>query len=83
MPIRDEDMIVDSKDFLVTESLMNPKATPDEIKAFLRRTRTTGKVVTDYRMGGVQTVLLTEKTPASERQEAEIRAAMGMPLPEE
>lgn len=83
MPIQDDDMIVSSKDYLVTESTLNPKASPEEIQAFLRRTKTTGKVVTDLRMGGVQQVLLTEKTLARGKQEAEIRSAMGMPLQQE
>jgi len=83
MPISDDDMIVCSKDYFVTESTLNPKASPDEVQAFLRRTRTTGKVVTDFRMGGVQQVLLTEKTLARGKREADIRSAMGMPLEEE
>ena len=83
MPISDDDMIVSSKDFFVTESTLNPKATPVEIQDFLRRTRTTGKVVTDLRMGGVQQILLTEKTLARGKQEAAIRSVMGMPVPKE
>lgn len=80
MPIDDEDMILNTRDYFVSENQLNPHATSEEIAAFLRRARTTGKVEFTWLMnqGGIQRVLVVERTACSDDEANEIRRILGM-----
>lgn len=80
MPINDEQMIVGNRDYLVTESVLNPKATPEEIASFLRRNKITGHTTTHMRAGGIQRILVTEKTLAKDAQRNKVRQSLDMPV---
>lgn len=83
MPISDEDMIVNSGDYFVTESTLNLESSPNEAVAFLRRTKTTGQLTFHMTQGALQKIALTEKTKAKGKQSTGIRQAMSMEVPPE
>jgi hypothetical protein len=79
MAVNDENMIIDNKDYLVTESVLNPKASPEEIAAFLKKNRITGHTVTTHmREGGIQRIVVTEKTLARENRREKLRNSLDM-----
>lgn len=78
MPIPEEDMILSTTDYFVTENRLNPKATADEIAAFVRHFRTTGQVTYTTNEGGVRGVIVVERRKATETEANEIRRILGM-----
>jgi hypothetical protein len=78
MPIEDEDMIVSTVDFFVTENTLNPKATAAEIAAFVRKLKTTGQITYTTNEGGVRSVKVVERTRPTDAEANEIRRIMGM-----
>lgn len=78
MPISDEDMIVATHDYFVTENVLNPKATPAEIDAFVKECKTTGVVTYGINQGGVRSVVVIERTAMDEDDANEVRRILGM-----
>lgn len=76
MPIDEDDMILSTTDYFVTENRLNPKATMPEIAAFLRQHKTTGQVTLNE--GGVRGVVVIERTKANQAEANEIRRVLGM-----
>jgi hypothetical protein len=72
--------IIDNRDFLVTETTIDPKLPPEQVLSFLRGRKTTGKVTLEYDLsqGGIQKVTVIERTRAKEGQRNGIRAALGI-----
>lgn len=80
MAVQDDDMIVNNRDYLVTESALNPKASAEEIASFLRRHHVTGTATTHLFEGGVQRILVTEKALAKESRRNKLRETLDMPV---
>lgn len=78
--LSDEDVVMENRDFLVTESTLNPKVPPSDILAWMRDNRKTG----DIRMnqGGVRGAVLCEKTKIPEGQRLAVRHLLGMNVKE-
>lgn len=74
MPINDEEMVMSEKDYVITETVLNPKASPEEIHSFLKRHRLTGHTTTTHmRQGGVQNIVVTQRTLASPSKREKIK----------
>jgi len=72
-----EQKIVSVKDYIVTETVIEPKTPVADVAAFLKERKTTGKVQFDISQGGNQRFLLTERTKLTEPQAAQLRAILG------
>jgi hypothetical protein len=73
----DQDKIVSVKDYIVTETVIEPKTPVADVAEFLKSRKTTGKVQFDLSQGGNQRFLLTERTKLTEPQAAQLRAILG------
>lgn len=78
MAVRDEDMVVKSRDYLLTEAEINREATAQEIADFLHRRRVTGEVKTHHREGGIRQVIVTQKTPLNADEGKAVREILDM-----
>jgi hypothetical protein len=83
MPVADDDMIIATKGFYVSENRLNPKATPDEIAAFVRKGGHTGQLQYQTNDGGVLGVLFIEKKNLTDEEDDDIRTVLGMETGEE
>jgi len=72
-----EAKIVTNIDYLVTETTFEPKQPAAEILRELRERKTTGQFVIHLSEGGIQKVLLTEKTKATGKKSDQIRGVFG------
>ena len=70
-------MIKANVDSLVTDTTIDPRISPETIVDALRRRKTTGQLVFHISQGGIQKVLLTEKTKADDMQAEKIREILG------
>lgn len=68
MAVSEEEMVVRSRHFLVTEAELNRDATPQEIADFIRKRRVTGETRVHNREGGVRQTTVTQKTPLTEKE---------------
>lgn len=59
-----EDLILHSKDYVMTESLLDPKISPDRLLEILRERKTTGHVTFNLNSGGISNVTVVEKKKA-------------------
>lgn len=68
------------QDFFVTETVFDSKVPLETITEFLKRRRTTGKIVTEQNMsqGGGQAVRVVEKTKLTDEQAEQIRLILDM-----
>jgi hypothetical protein len=73
----DEDKIISIKDYVVTETVIEPKTPLADVAAFLKGRKTTGKVQLDLSQGGNQRFLVTERTKLTDAQAAQLRAILG------
>ncbi len=78
MPVTEDEMIVATKDYLMTENTLNPKATPAEVDAFLRSCKTTGRVTFTKNNGGTRNIVVVEQTAISDEESNEVRRVLGM-----
>lgn len=78
MPVGEEEMIIRSIDYFVTESTFNPKATSSEIQEFLQKCATTGVTIFSTNNGGSRCIQLTEKLRLNDKQAKDARRAIGM-----
>jgi hypothetical protein len=74
-----EKKIVSVNDFIVTETVIEPKTPIGDLAEFLRERKTTGKIQYDLSQGGNQRFLLTERTKLTVAQAAQLRAILGWP----
>lgn len=78
MPVHEDDMIVSTKDYFVTENTLNPKATFAEVQEFIRKCKTSGNVTVTANGGGLRSVVVVEKSLMDDEQSNEVRRLMGM-----
>lgn len=78
MPVHEDDMIVSTKDYFVTENTLNPKATFAEVQEFIRKCKTSGSVTVTANGGGLRSVVVVEKSLMDDDQSNEVRRVMGM-----
>lgn len=83
MPVDDDDMIVSTTDYLLSENVLNPEATAAEIEAFVALHKATSIVTLTTNQGGIRRIVLTEKTKATDGEANLLRKAMGMDYEEE
>ncbi|HTF62321.1 MAG TPA: hypothetical protein VK638_06365 [Edaphobacter sp.] len=76
--INDEEMIVSTTDYFVTESVLNTRATAADIAGFIRRMKTTGKLSYEMQRGGVRAIVVVERTRLAESAAKDVRQAIGM-----
>jgi hypothetical protein len=75
--MEEQDMIKTNIDSLVTDTTLDPRISPETIVDALRRRKTTGQLVFHLSQGGIQKILLTEKTKANDDQAEIIRKVLG------
>jgi hypothetical protein len=75
--MEEQKMIKANVDSLVTDTTIDPRISPETIVDALRRRKTTGQLVFHISQGGIQKVLLTEKTKADDMQAEKIREILG------
>jgi hypothetical protein len=73
----DQKMIKANVDSLVTDTTIDPRISPETIVDALRRRKTTGQLVFHVSQGGIQKIVLTEKTKADHMQAEKIREILG------
>jgi hypothetical protein len=78
MPIEEEDMIVSTVDYFVTENTLNPLATPTEVASFVRDGKHTGDLRYVTNQGGVRSILFVERMKLTDDEGNEVRKALGM-----
>lgn len=78
MPIDEDDMIVSTADYLVSENKLNPEASFAEVEAFIRKSKTSGNMVVTTNAGGLRSVVVVEKTRMNDDQSNEVRRIMEM-----
>lgn len=78
MPITEDEMILSTTEYFVTENKLNPKATPSEVAAFVKEYKTTGQVMYTTNEGGVQGVIVTERKKLDDEEANEVRKVLGM-----
>lgn len=68
------------QDYFVTETVFDANVSLETITNFLRKRRTTGKIITEQNMsqGGSQTVKVVERTKLSDEQAEKIRLILDM-----
>jgi hypothetical protein len=80
MPIDDDDMILKTADYLVTENTLNEEASADEMVDWIKRMKVTGDLVLTFTttQGGLRKVVLVERTKVAAAESNEVRRVMGM-----
>ncbi len=68
-----EDVLKENADYLITETLLKVNVSTDKIISLMRQHRTTGQMTVYFIDGGVRSIMLTEKTKASETDRVKIR----------
>jgi hypothetical protein len=71
--MEDEEVVRANSDFLVTETVVDPKIPVDTVVLWLRERKATGQLIFHLSQGGVQKVALVEKTKAENGQREAIR----------
>lgn len=78
MAVSEDEMIVETTDYFVSENILNPKATAAEVAAFVRGLQTTGVITTTVNAGGVQGVVVVERQKLDEAESNACRRELGM-----
>jgi uncharacterized protein YifN (PemK superfamily) len=77
--MREDDLIKTNTDFLLTETtFVDGKIPPETVLRVVRERKTTGELTVHLSQGGIQKIVLKEKTRASEMQRDKIREILGM-----
>ena len=74
----DEELVKVNRDFLLTETTVDPTIPVGTVLEWLRARKTTGQLVVDLSQGGTQRVALLEKTKAPEGVREKIRKLIGV-----
>jgi hypothetical protein len=74
--MNEDDLVRTNVDFLLTETLLDTSVPPEKVIAVLRARKTTGQLTVHMSQGGIQRVVLTEKTKASDSEAQKIRAIL-------
>lgn len=53
--------LLKSKDYLLTETVIDPKMTTDQLVTILRYRKTTGTVTITFNQGGIRQITVTER----------------------
>lgn len=69
-------MAIGNRDFLVTETEVDPKIPVPAVVEHLRRRKVTGQLVFHLSQGGIQKVALVEKSRAKAGQREKLRAIL-------
>ena len=66
-------------DYIVTETIFNSGSTIADIEAFLKKRKTTGKIMVERNMsqGGSQTVKVIERTRLKDGEAEKVREVLG------
>ncbi len=78
MVIPEEEIITKTVDFFVTENTLNPQATAEQIAAFLKKCKTTGKSTTVINQGGVRSIVVEERRRMTDAEGNDVRKRLGM-----
>jgi hypothetical protein len=73
----DDVKILSVTDFIVTETIIDPKSAMSDVERLLREEKSTGKVQFDVSRGGHQRFLLVEKTKLNDANSSKIRQLLG------
>jgi hypothetical protein len=76
--MEDEQAVKVNQDFLVTETIVDPKLPLETVDKWMRQRKTTGRLCVDYSQGGLQKVSLVEKTKAKDGIRATVRKLFGV-----
>jgi isochorismate synthase EntC len=76
--LTDEEMIVSSADYYVTESVLNPRASAGDIIRFARMNNLTAAITFQINQGGVQKIVVAQKTALKNEDAVKARKAIGM-----
>lgn len=78
MPVPDDEMIVETREFFVSEHIFNRRATAAEVEAFLKSDKRTVNLSMTYNQGGKRATVAVEKTRLSEEEANDVRRVIGM-----
>lgn len=78
MPVSEDEMIVSTTDYFLTENVLNPQATAAEVAAFVRKCKTTGQINYTTNQGGTRSVVVVERQKLSENDANDVRRVLGM-----
>lgn len=79
MTKREDDLIKTNADFLLTETtFVDGKIPPETVLKVVRDRKTTGELTVHLSQGGIQKIVLKEKTRATESQRERIREILDM-----
>ncbi len=69
----------DLQDYIVTETIFNSGSTVSDVEAFLKKRRTTGKIIVERNMsqGGSQTIKVIERTRLKDGEAEKVREVLG------
>lgn len=70
--MREEDVIVTSVDSFVTETVVDTSVSTDTLIALLRKKKATGQLTVHLSQGGIQKIVVTEKTRTDSRETEKI-----------
>jgi len=67
------------QDYIVTETIFNSGSTVSDIEAFLKKRKTTGKIIVERNMsqGGSQTIKVIERTRLKDGEAEKVREVLG------
>ena len=76
--MKEDSLIEENKDFLVTESIVKKDVSPNELARFLQKSKSTANITTRILEGGTASRTVVEKTRINEKQREQIRNILGM-----
>lgn len=76
--IPEEEMIVETRDYLVSEHIFNPRATVEQIADFIKSEKSTANLRVTYNQGGKRRAVAEERTELSDKESNEVRRVVGM-----
>ena len=76
--MEDEEMAIGNRDFLVTETEVDPKIPVTAVVEHLRRRKVTGQLVFHMSQGGIQKVALMERTKVQDAKREDVREILGV-----
>jgi hypothetical protein len=77
--MREDELIKTNADFLLTETtFVDGKIPPETILKVIRERKTTGELTYHLSEGGIQRIVLKEKTRATPAQRDKVREVLGM-----
>jgi hypothetical protein len=78
MPIPEDEMIVETVDYFVSEHVLNPKASSQEIASFMKKRKLTGIITTNTNQGGVMKVAVVERSKLNDDEGNNVRRVLEM-----